>query len=389
MSLPISRKKYPLAKSITYLNHGGYGVSSNKVMQARFDALLRVESSPNDFFANKVKNYDEWRKAADLVARRFGAQPGSVALTENVTVAITSVLNVLKLNPGDEVLTTNRGYAAVQSAVGEVVAAAGAKTVVAKLPFPHPSPIQCLLGIEAAITPKTKLVIVDHISSGTGLVLPVEGVTLLCHSLNIPVLIDGAHAPGQVALDIPKIAPDWYAANLHKWYGVPRSCGFLWAKDPEQRLHHPVLSYGVNEKFPNSFAWAGTRDPSAWLCIQPAFDFMDKKLGGEKALRDYCHQLTLSGAKHAAQAWGTTITTPETMTANMLLVPMPADLPYALTPKGALDLQTDLGKAGFETCVPFTDAQSHHIRLAAYAYNRPKDFKKLADKVNALRKPIS
>lgn len=385
MKFPVARELFPLDPAVTYFNHGGYGVTPRQVLAAYNAARAQVESNPNRFFANKSEYMDKWRENADRVARRFCAKPGSVALLANVTEGIDAVLRSVPLRAGDEIMLLNRGYPAVLAASTYLAERAGVKIVQAQMQFPNPSPEQCVQAVADALTPRTRLAVLDHITSGTALVLPVEKLVKLCHDNGTPVLIDGAHAPGQLALDIPKIGADWYAANLHKWYGAPRSCGFLWAASPDKDLVPPTISSGVNEAYPTRFAWTGTRDPSSWLAIPAAFGFMDGALGEEKALRTYCHDLTLAGARHLAHDWGTKITTPNEMTASMTLVPMPPDLPYALTAPEGLRLQTDLAKAGFETCVPFFDDKSHYIRVASYAYTRPSDFGRLSAAVKALR----
>src|SRR5262249_2998020 len=152
----------------------------------------------------------------------------------------------------------------------------GGKIVTAVFRFPHPKPEQCIQAIAQSITPRTKVAILDHITSATALLMPLKKMIAVCRDRDVRVLVDGAHAPGQIALDIPDLKADWYVGNLHKWYFVPRGCGFLWAAPGrEDRLMPNVLSWDICQAFPSNFAWTGTRDPSNWLVVPAAFDFMD------------------------------------------------------------------------------------------------------------------
>jgi isopenicillin-N epimerase len=211
-------------------------------------------------------------------------------------------------------------------------------------------------------------------------------MTRLCRERGVAVLVDAAHAPGQVAVDINAIQPDWYVANLHKWYFVPRGCGFLWATEARQdSLMPPVLSWDIGEKFPDRFDWTGTHDPTPWLAIPEAFAFMDQF--GEEKVRAHNHRLVLEGAALLATAWDVKVTVPEGMIGSMVLVPLPKDLPYALTDQERLRLQEDLEKKySIISCVPFSSHDRHYVRIAASIYNELSDYKKLAIAINAMRK---
>jgi isopenicillin-N epimerase len=179
--------------------------------------------------------------------------------------------------------------------------------------------------VDAAIGPKCRLAVVDHVSSLTALVLPVAAIAERCRKKGVPLLVDGAHAPGAVALDVPSLGVDYYAANLHKWAFAPRPSGFLWAAPARQAgLHPPVISWGLDEGFLVEFDWMSTRDPSSMLAAPEGIRFL-RELGAE-AVRGYNHTLALEAARLLASEWGTEYRIPESMTATMCVVPLPPAL---------------------------------------------------------------
>jgi isopenicillin-N epimerase len=380
---PDARRLYPLEDSISYLDHGGFGVTSLEVMRVRQEMLAKIEAAPRRFFAHE--HADVWLDTAARVAQRFSASLGKLALIENTTEGINAVVRSFAFEPGDEIVTTTLTYGAVKEMVGHIARERNIKVVQAEFRFPDPDPAQCLQALEQALTPRAKLAILDHVTSGTGLVLPIAEMIRLCRKRNVAICVDGAHAPGQVPINVAELDADWYVANLHKWYGVPRGCGFLWAAPGrEKRLMPAVLSWDLEKDFPLPFSWTGTRDPTPWLSIPAAFDFMDREFT-EQGLREHNRRLVMDGGKLLAEAWGTKISTPENMTGSMLIVPMPEDLSYPRTDHDRKRLQEDLSDAGIITCVPSYDDQRHYLRIAAYAYNRIEDFDRLARQVQSMR----
>jgi len=381
---PDSRSLFPFKRGLVYLDHGSYGVTPKKVMQARAKHLRRIEKAPRKFFTCEYR--PAWHATRALVARRFSVVEGNLALIENATEGINAVLRSFPFQSGDEILTTTLTYGAIRNAATYIARVNGAKVVQADLRFPDASPEQCLDAIRKAITPRTKLAILDHITSSTGLVLPVVEMTKICREHDVAVVVDAAHAPGQVAVDINSIQADWYVANLHKWYFVPRGCGFLWAAPSRQdMLAPPVLSWDIGEKFPDRFDWSGTRDPTPWLSIPEAFAFMDQF--GEGKVRAHNHQLVLAGAALLARAWNVKVAIPESMIGSMVLVPLPEDLPYSPDEQGRLRLEADLAtKFNIICSVPFFSKSHLYIRIAASIYNEVNDFEELGRAVNSIRK---
>jgi isopenicillin-N epimerase len=214
--------------------------------------------------------------------------------------------------------------------------------------------------------------------------MPLKEMIGICRERCVSVLVDGAHAPGQIALDISGLGADWYVGNLHKWYFVPRGCGFLWAAPGKQNELVPnVLSWEISRQFPSNFAWTGTRDPSSWLAVPTAFDFMDRL--GESSVRWHNQCLLRDAITVLADMWKVPVTTPGTLTAAMTLVPAPDGLPYPATDQGRARLEADLHNKHYIVVNPaFAHNGRIWLRITAQIYNAIEDYQKLGKAVLAL-----
>jgi isopenicillin-N epimerase len=378
-----SRSLFLFEPGLIYLNHGGFGATPKEVLGAKQRILTEIEKNPAGMFQHNLRNL--WHEMVEKIAWRFSLDTDSLAIVDNVTDGIVAVLRSLSLETGDEILLTSMNYGAVAIAARHIAEKQGAKITLAALRFPDPDPQQCIDAVRQALTPRTKIAIVDHITSPTGLLMPLTDLIAACHTRGIPVLVDGAHAPGQIALDISALKGDWYVANLHKWYFVPRGCGFIWAA-PGRRsgLRPNVLSWDIDYPFPSNFGWTGTRDPSSWLAIPAAFDFMDRF--GESVVRQHNHELIRAAVTRLAEMWKFRVTTPDAMTAAMTLVSAPEGLPYPATDEGRARFEVDL-KDQYKIMVnpSFAHDGKIWIRITAQIYNRVEDYEKLGAAVLALR----
>ena len=209
------------------------------------------------------------RHAADRLGAFIGADGKDIAFVDNATTGCNAVLRSLRLEPGDQIVVLTHGYGAVRNTVRYLCERAGARMVEAEVPFPRADPDTIVTNIAAALTPRTKLAVVDHITSGSALVLPLQRIVAACHAADVPVLVDGAHGPAQVPLDMRALGADWYAGNCHKWLCAPKGSAFLYARPDRQDDLHPVtISHGLGKGFLEEFDWTGTRDPSAWLATR-------------------------------------------------------------------------------------------------------------------------
>jgi len=370
------RDLWPLEPGAIYLNHGTVGVTPNEVLAAQWAIKQRIEAHPARFMFRDLK--PALRAAADRLATVLGGRGDDYVFTDNATSGVNAVLRSARLGPGDEILVTDHTYGAVVNAARYVCEQSGAALVTVEIPFPINDDAAIITAMENGLSERTRLVILDHITSHTGIILPLRRLVDICHSAGAQVLVDGAHAPGAMALDIPLCGADWYAANLHKWLFVPRGCGVLWASPAVQPdLHPAVISWRLGEGFTAEFDWTGTRDPSAFLSLPAALDFMDR-LGGE-AVRNYNHDLAVAAAAMLAERFAGPIGAPAHMTAAMALGPLSENLDPSQEEAGALHDHL-LYTHNIE--VPII-ARSGRLwaRLAAQVYCQMSDFETLADAV--------
>jgi isopenicillin-N epimerase len=288
-----------LDPGVTFLNHGSYGACPAPVF-ARYQELQReLERNPVAFLARRFDELTAGSRAA--LATFLGARPDDLVFVPNATAGLNAVIRSLRLEPGDEVLTTRHEYGAV-TRTWEFVGA--------KLVYAEPDELA------ASIGPRTKAVSVSHITSPTALVLPVEEICAAARAAGVLAIVDGAHAPGQLPLDLDALGADVYAGNCHKWLCAPKGAGFLWARPEHQRWIEPLViswGYGDDRTFADRHGWQGTRDPAAALTIPAAIDaHATFDLERCRTLATASHDvLPPVGSSPAPQMWATEVATDE------------------------------------------------------------------------------
>ena len=304
-----------------------------------------------------------------------------------MTDGVNAILRSLTFKAGDEVLITSMTYGALAMALRRILRDTGARVIEARLPFPAANQERIVAAIEAALTPRTKLAILDHITSSTALILPVADMAEVCRARGVAVLVDGAHAPGQLPLDLSTTPADYYVGNLHKWCFAPRGCGFLWARrDRQQDLTPTILSWGIGEPFPGSFWWTGTRG-SLELALDPlGLRFVDRF--GEDQIRRHNRATVLEAAQILVQAWGVQRETPAESIAGMALVPLPESAAFEITSQGRADIQRQLWEAHRIACPCVLFEGRLHVRVSAQIYNEKSDYERLARAVEMMRKDL-
>src|SRR4249919_2339481 len=257
-----------------YLNHGTVGAPPRRVLQKQQALRDEMERQPSRFVLRELnaeqpmpwRLESRYREAIAQIAPFLGARPDDLVFVPNVTTGLNAVLRSVSLGPTDEVLISDLAYGAIALAARAVTRDRGATLRTVEMPFPLRDSGDVVDAFVRALTPRTKLVVVDHITAQTALVLPVAAIAAECRSRGVPVLVDGAHVPGSRPLDIPSLGVDWYAANLHKWAHAPRGCGILWAApDRQSALHAPVVSWGRDGGFRKEFEHIATLDPTSFL----------------------------------------------------------------------------------------------------------------------------
>lgn len=375
-----------LDPAATYLNHGTVGATPRRVLAAQQALTEQIERQPAQFMlrelANEVGDGPRLRmgEAVSVVADFVGVRAADVGFVDNATAGANAVLRSFPFRPGDEILVTDLGYGGVTNAAIYAASTTGAVLRTVTLPRPGAPEEAFVDAIEAALGPATRMLLVDHITAETALVLPVAEIARRCHDRGVLVLVDGAHAPGAIDLDVGALGVDWYFGNLHKWAMVPRSAGFLWASPQQQaHLHPTVISWGYGKGMSAEFDLLGTRDPSHVLVAPVAIELMRE--WGLDAMRGYDHDLAWRGAHLLADAWGTPFTTPEAMIGTMANVTLPEGA--GSTKDDAVRMRTRLWDEVRIEVPVFSHVGRLTLRVSAQVYNEPADVERLAAAVLA------
>ena len=371
------RRRFFLEPGTVFLNHGSFGTTPRAVLAAAARWRGRMEANP-DRFLREVRP-GALRAAVGRLARFLHARAEDVVFVDNATSGINAVLRSLEFRRGDEILATTHTYNAVRLTLREVCRRTGAKVVEAPIPFPVDSEASLIRPLERGLGRRTRLVVLDHIASPTGLVFPVKRLAALARSHGARVLVDGAHAPGQIALDIPSLGVDWYSGNFHKWLFAPKGCGFLWARRGAQPgIHPPVISHGYGGGFTAEFDWTGTRDFSSWLAVPDALDFYTAL--GPSRVRAHNHRLAIAAATQIAAAWDTPPGGPPELHGSMVAI----RLPERLQRRDPRKLMAELLARHRVVIAINPIAGALWARISAQVYNVPEDYDRLRAAVSRM-----
>lgn len=320
-----SRRLWSLRDGASFLNHGSYGAVPRVVQQVQARLRDEMEQHP-DAFMHRVEPQGgaALRQVAARVAAFTGTSAERIAMVENATSGVQAVLNSLPFQQGDQILITDHQYNAVRLAVEARCRQTGAEMVVVRIPLPTDAG-QIAERVLAAAGPRVRFVLLDHITSPTALVFPVQHIATELRRRGIPLFVDGAHVIGQLPLDLPAIGADWYVSNLHKWLYAPRGTALLYASGGAAPLTWPlVTSHYADLGFPRAFDYVGTRDYTAWLAAPAALDFYHA-LGAERLL---AHETQLVAHGSAAlQDIGAVPVAPLEMAAAMRAFVLPQSRP--------------------------------------------------------------
>ena len=323
------RDAWALDDSIHFLNHGSYGATPRAVLERQRALRDQLECEPVRFMKRELPALLD--EARNRVATFIGASPADVVFVPNATTAINAVLRSFPLQPGDELLTTSHAYNACLNTLRFVADRAGARVVVAPVPLPCPSSEAVLESVLSAVTPKTKLVLIDQITSPTALVFPIDALAVELESRGVAVLVDAAHAPGQVPLHVEATGAAFTTGNLHKWVCAPKGAAFLHVRrDWQERVRPSVISHGANSprvdrsRFLLEFDWVGTIDPTAWLAVPAALDTMAAMVpGGWPALMQANHEAAVAVRRRLLGELGGEPLCPDALLGAMAAVEVP------------------------------------------------------------------
>jgi isopenicillin-N epimerase len=316
----------------------------------------------------------ELRRSAEAVAEFLSATPEQLVFVENTTAGINAILRSLDFEKGDEILLLSHSYGAVRKTVDYVTSRCGARTIDVQIPFPHPDRQTLFWNLETAIGSRTRIAILDHITSSSALVLPIAEMIQICRSRGVRVVVDGAHAPGQVPINLSVLEADWYVGNCHKWLMAPKGAAFLWARTESPEIHPTAISHGLGAGLAAEFDWVGTRDWSACLSVPVALDF-HAKLGGVRLMMR-SHDLAGRAASYLAAHFRTTVSAEGEWHAGMSLIKLP-DFGGS-NPEFASTLRARLLDQRCDASLSYIDG-STWLRVSAAPYNDFHDFVRLAD----------
>ena len=366
-----------LDPAVTYLNHGSFGACPAAVLAMQSVLRLEMEREPVDFLAVKLQGRLD--AARDALAAFLGADAADLVFVSNATTGVNAVLRSLTFAPGDELLTTNHTYAACRKTIDYVAARSGARVVVATVPFPLDTEEQVIEPILACVSPRTRLAVLDHVTSPTALVLPVARLIAELRSRGIETLVDGAHAPGMLPLALTALGAAYYTGNAHKWLCAPKGAAFLHVRrDRQAGLHPSVISHGYPRGFQAEFDWTGTCDPTPWLCIPEAIRYIGGLLpGGWPELMTRNRALALQARDILCTALGLNAPAPDGMIGSMASITLPAADPGS--PAARLD--SDALCEWFRERGVRTWLYPHPVpvlRAAAQLYNNRDQYQRLA-----------
>ena len=334
-------RHWDLDPGVVFLNHGSFGACPREVLAAQREFVARMEREPVLFVHRDLEGLLDHARIA--LADFLGADADDIAFVTNATSGVNTVLRSLRFAPGDELLTTDHEYNACRNALDLAAATWGARVVTARVPFPLRDPAQVVEALTAAATPRTKLVLVDHVTSPTGMVLPVERIVAAFAERGIDVLVDGAHAPGMLPLELRRLGAAYYTGNCHKWLCTPKGSAFLHVRRDRQAALRPLaISHGANStrtdrsRFRLEFDFCGTCDASPWLAIPAALAFLGRLLpGGIPALMVHNRALALRARDLLCSALGSAPPCPDSMIGSLASIVLD---PLALDPVGPLGL---------------------------------------------------
>jgi isopenicillin-N epimerase len=330
------RELFLLDPEITFLNHGSFGACPRPVFEEYQRWQRELERQPVEFLGRRLD--DLLLGARCHLAEYLGVPVESLAFVDNATWGINVVIRSLDLDPGDEVLTTTHEYGACTMSWDWLLAKSGASLVQHHIPLPVESPDDVVESLWSAVTERTKAIFLSHITSPTGLILPVEQICERARAYGILTIIDGAHAPGHIPLDLTAMGVDIYAGNLHKWLCAPKGAGFLYVRPEEQGwIESLIISWGWGRDgtlAPSTFVernqWQGTRDPSAYLSVPAAIQFQADH--DWHAVRTECHRLASTTRERLADLTGLAPICPDSSSwyCQMIAFPYPANDPAML-----------------------------------------------------------
>tara|TARA_Y100001970_G_scaffold222635_1_gene273881 strand:- start:1774 stop:2967 length:1194 start_codon:yes stop_codon:yes gene_type:complete len=376
-----------LKENTIFLNHGSFGACPTEVLNYQSKLRDELESDPVNFF--DVTSKQLWAESIEIFSNFINADKKGLIFVPNATSGVNTVLRSLDLKEGDEILVLDHTYQACWNTVDFVTERSGAKTVISNLPFPIENSEQIIQTILSHTTEKTKLALIDTVTSPTGIRLPFEEIVKQLQSKGIDVLLDAAHGPGIVPLDLEKLQAAYVTGNAHKWLCTPKGAAFLHLREDKRNQIRPLsISHGasvdgnVDEKIRLEFDWTGTQDITPWLCIPKSIEFISSLVEGEwSQIMKHNTDLAINARNVLLDVFDTPKLCPDSMIVGLSAVVLPeANIP--ITSVLEPDPLHTLLYEKYNIQVPVFGWPHHnrrYLRTASYLYNSLEEYEYLAE----------
>ena len=380
-------KYWGLDEEYIFMNHGSFGATPKAILDKQQLYRNKLESEPVRFFIREAEElfFGSKRKLAEFVH----ADEKDIVFVSNATYGVNAVLKSLVFKTGDELLTTNHEYHSCKNTLDYVAKRNNASVIVADIPFPLKSESEVIENLLKYVTNRTKILLIDHVTSPTGLVFPIKLIIDEFEKRGIDVLVDGAHSAGMLDLNMKQLNPAYYTGNCHKWMCTPKGSAFLFVRKDKQKDIYPVVtSFSEPEieegnwtKFQTRFYWNGTFDISSFIAIGDTIDYMNGIYpGGWPAIRKHNHELVLEAKKIIMESLGVEYTAPDTMIGSLVSVPLP-DMNTDKVPHLFIDDIQNILFNDYKIEVPvmiWPKPPKRVIRISAQIYNSIEQYKILA-----------
>ncbi|MEE2904577.1 MAG: aminotransferase class V-fold PLP-dependent enzyme [Myxococcota bacterium] len=372
-------------EELTYLNHGSFGACPREILNRQHALQQELERQPMDFLVRKLEQAH--LQVRNCLATFVGCSPRDIVFVNNATEAVNTVLRSLPFQPEDEILVTSHTYQACRNAAEIIADKAGAKVVVAEIPFPCSSQEAVIKAIEQEVTSRTRFALIDHVTSPTALVLPIEHIVSKLEREGIWTMVDGAHAVGMLPLDLDRLGASFYTSNCHKWLCAPKSSAFLHVKPAFQEVIRPLsLSHAASlpasdtSRFQKEFAWPGTHDPTPYLMVPDCIDFISSRTcDSSEAWMRRNQNASVDARKTLLSAFAMKEPCPDSMLGSMFAIPLPAGDSTDLQSKLLLEHKIEL------VVSPWPQEDSRLLRVSMQAYNSYQDIEKLLSALESMK----
>ena len=393
MPSPLTRY-WSFDSSRLFLNHGSFGACPDFVIEEQRKWQNLMEKEPVRFFEELMP--DLLLKSREALGTFLSCSPNDLAFVSNATSGVNTILRSLHFEQGDEILVPNHAYQACRNSIDFVAQRSGATVVVVPIPFPIDSPQTVIDVMKSARTERTKLVMIDTVTSPTGLRMPFEELTSFFEDQGVEVLLDAAHGIGMIPLDLETLGASYVTSNCHKWLCAPKGTAFLYVREDKQNKIQPLtishghtFPLGNTTRFRHEFDWTGTQDISGWCALPAVIEEMAKLVdGGWEAIMQHNHDLALQGRDILCERLGIEQPCPDEMIACISTIRLPGEIPSKEKMHEPDPLHHILSEK-YNIQVPvwsWPSPAGRYLRISAQLYNSIEQYEQLADAlVNELK----